>query len=83
MTDYDGEAVRAWRDRCQLTQEQAARRLGVTVRNFQNYECGKYSPPETVLRLMTAVALGYDHAPLNLANGAAPGAGRRKRQMDR
>lgn len=75
----DGEAVRAWRERCRLTQEQAARRLGVTVRNFQNYESGQYAPPETVRRLMTAVALGFDHQPLDLEEGAKRGAGRRKR----
>lgn len=65
MTDT-GAAVRRWRDGCGLTQEQAARRLGVTMRNFQNYEWGKYPPPETVRRLMTAIAQGLDLAPWDL-----------------
>lgn len=65
MTDT-GAAVRLWRSGCGLTQEQAARRLGVTMRNFQNYEWGKYPPPETVRRLMTAIAQGLDLAPWDL-----------------
>lgn len=69
------QAVRAWREQCGLSQEDAARRLGVKLRNYQNYEAGKYAPPEPVRRLMTVIGLGLDPAPFVLV---APGAARRR-----
>lgn len=59
-------AIKDWRSRYGLTQEQASRRLGITLRNFQNYEAGAYSPPESVRMLMTAVCLGVDLHPYRL-----------------
>lgn len=70
----DGGTVRGWREHCGLTQEQAARRLGVTTRTFQSYEADAYEPPETVRRLMTAIASGHDFQPWRIEQ---PAKGRR------
>lgn len=43
--------------------------LGVTLRNFQNYEAGKYAPPDTVRRLMTVIFQGLAPAPWDLEGG--------------
>lgn len=61
-----GNSIKRWRESCGLTQEQAARRLGVTLRNYQNYEAGLYSPPESVRMLMTAVAKGVRLEPFDI-----------------
>ena len=59
-------AIKRWREVNGLTQEQASRRLGITLRNYQNYESGAYDPPETVRMLMTAVSLGLRLDPFEL-----------------
>lgn len=59
-------ATRRWREIHGLTQEQAARRLGVTLRNFQNYEAGRYPPPDSIRMLMTAVTKGIRLEPYDL-----------------
>ena len=56
-------AVTDWRHTVGLTQEQAARRLGITTRNYQAYEAGQYDPPESIRRLMRAIALGIELEP--------------------
>ena len=61
-------AMKRWRESHGLTQEQAARRLGVTLRNYQNYEAGAYEPPESIRMLMTAVALGVKLEPFELSH---------------
>lgn len=61
-------AIKRWRKTLKLTQEQAARQLGITLRNYQNYEAGAYEPPETVRMLMTAVAAGIKLEPYELAD---------------
>lgn len=55
--------VRQWRDELGLTQDEAARKLGVTTRNLQNYEAGNYAPPDSIRKLMRAVQLGIDLRP--------------------
>ncbi len=59
-------AIRQWRESAGLTQAEAAKRLGVTLRNYQNYEAGAYEPPESIRMLMTAVALGLRLEPFEL-----------------
>lgn len=56
-------AVKYWREDLGITQTEAARRLGITARNYQAYEAGDYAPPETVRKLMTAIANGIDLDP--------------------
>ena len=68
MQAMTSASVRRWREAAGLTQEQAARRLGVTLRNYQNYESGAYSPPESIRMLMTAVMLGMRLEPFELAD---------------
>lgn len=58
--------VKRWREMVGLTQEQASRRLGTTLRNYQNYEAGIYVPPESVRMLMTAVMLGIKLEPFEI-----------------
>jgi transcriptional regulator with XRE-family HTH domain len=48
-----------WRAYCQLTQEQAAERLGLTWRMYSNYERGKSPIPLKIRLACAAVALGY------------------------
>lgn len=67
-----GNAIREWRDDLGLTQAEAARRLGVTARNYQAYEAGAYDPPETVRKLMTAVANGIELDPWPLGDRKRP-----------
>ena len=64
-------AVRQWRDDLGLTQQEAANRLGVTARNFQRYEAGDYPPPESIRKLMRAVALGLTLDPWPLRRNDA------------
>lgn len=64
-------SIKRWREAAGLTQEQAARRLGVTLRNYQNYEAGLYAPPDSVRMLMTAVKLGIRLDPFELSEDAA------------
>ena len=59
-------AVTSWRKRCGFTQEQAARKIGITLRNYQAYEAGTYDPPESIRRLMTVIEGGADPEPLHL-----------------
>lgn len=61
-------AIKRWRESVNITQEQAARRLGITLRNYQNYESGAYEPPISVRMLMTAVSTGLDLHPYELAD---------------
>jgi len=67
MLGMKSVAIKRWRESSGLTQEQAARRLGITLRNYQNYESGSYEPPESVRMLMTAVMLGVRLEPFDLA----------------
>ena len=60
------KAMLKWRQVHGLSQWQAAGRLGITLRNYQNYESGAYEPPETVRMLMTAVSLGLRLDPFEL-----------------
>lgn len=60
-------SIKRWREANGLTQEQAARRLGVTLRNYQNYESGAYAPPDSIRMLMTAVDMGIKLEPKELA----------------
>lgn len=54
---------KAWRHRVSLTQEQAARSIGVTLRTVQHWEAGTVDVPEYALRLMTAIAEGANTEP--------------------
>ena len=60
------DVIKRWRTGHGLSQEQAARRLGITLRNYQNYEVGAYDPPESIRMLMTAVSLGLRLDPFEL-----------------
>lgn len=72
-------AVKEWRARVGITQDQASKRLGITLRNYQAYEASAYVPPVSVRKLMRAVVLGLDLAPWPVGddvdaekNGSAP-----------
>jgi DNA-binding transcriptional regulator YiaG len=52
-----------WRDQVRLTQEQACRAIGVTLRTVQHWEKGTIAIPEYALRLMTAISTGADTTP--------------------
>ncbi len=56
-------SVRAWRHKIDLTQDEAARRIGITPRNYQAYEAGAYEPPIPVRKVMRAIALGIELEP--------------------
>ncbi len=64
--------VRQWRERLGLSQERAARRLGITTRNYQNYESGEYAPPESIRMLMRAAILGIELDPWPLNTDSKP-----------
>lgn len=69
--------VRVWRDQLDLTQERAARELGVTLRTVQHWESGSVQPPLIALLLMTAIA---DHGPQEAwAMGTKPKAAERRK----
>lgn len=65
--------VKQWRETVKLTQEQAAHVLGVTLRNFQNYEWGTYEPSKPVRKLMRAALRGdyYEELKVEEAEGDA------------
>lgn len=56
-------SIRKWREKQGLTQDEAARRLGITPRNYQAYEGGEYLPPRTVRKLMRAIDMGVELEP--------------------
>lgn len=48
------EELKKWRKRVSLTQEEAARRIGVRVDRFRKWEQNKSSPEPLVLNTITA-----------------------------
>lgn len=62
-------SFKAWRKRVDLTQEGAARAIGVTLRTVQHWEKGTVELPEYALRLMTAIASGADTEPWRDSRG--------------
>lgn len=52
----DDATFKAWRGDREWSQEKAARNLGVTLRTVQYWEAGEVPIPETVQRLMRAMA---------------------------
>lgn len=45
------EALREWRDCMQMTQPEAADKLGVGLRTYKGWELGENAPHEKILRL--------------------------------
>lgn len=46
------ELLKLWRDKQGLTQEQAARRLGVCVKTVHNWEKGETTPKEYIREII-------------------------------
>jgi len=45
--------LKAWRERKQFTQPQAAAELGISVDSIQNWEIRRYVPNGTIRKLLT------------------------------
>ena len=52
------ETFKAWRKRLSLSQREAAARIGISLRQLQNYEAGSAVVPQTVALACAAIAMG-------------------------
>ena len=50
--------LRVLRSTVSLTQEEMAQRIGIPLRNYQNYESGKFYPKSTAVYVQIAKAFG-------------------------
>jgi DNA-binding transcriptional regulator YiaG len=63
LDEKSAASFKSWREKLAITQEKAAHELGVTLRTVQHWEKGTIATPESVLKLMTAIAKGGSQEP--------------------
>lgn len=77
------EELKAWRGRHGLTQEQAGKKLGVSLRTYQRMEDGTTGIRATYALMCQKLDKDLSEAQARIAEFQQPGTNRRKRARDR